>query len=569
MTEVAIFSHTGLHSDGHNAFPHLVGSRSSSSISSSGQDELSDPPTKKQQQDLVDDRPHEENNSIQSDASSSSIDTFSMSSSSSNDLPEVVAVPEANDRSTDMVVAEVDDIVPIDNVEDTRSSLCDTSADAPKQAASQCQQQRPPAVRSVVIRKRSHDDLLGLSFVRDDVGRLQIFKVNPKGILSNSPLLPRDNVLSINNDLSCTYWSPEQAIQYLKGIVGLISIVVSSSTTDDEVDESVKQAMAFKDTPRDKLGISFKTEHGRLRIGSINYRDKGALLAAGSSLEVGDYVLSINGIQSSELDPQLARDIVASAPDVVTLDVADRKFTTELSATTVDPSTSPSEELPGCYSPETPILASEVTADADGDTSVDEHFDSTAPAIISVKVVKPDRHAPLGIQLGTSSNGVISIRKIAPGSILDSTPLREGFSLLSINHNSCRKSELKDVLSYLRDAEGELLLVSRNPKGNPNFVQAMATKALLDHPQARVGISFSISPGGTELHVGSIRDTSLFVNSVLNKGDIAVEINGIPCRHLTPSDAVDVVKQSSRYISITAEAGRMSGIVISQGPDSI
>ena len=587
MPEVSIFDCTGLHQgEAEMSMPDMLDIRSSSSIipnnceMSAGREELSVGLCKENQKvDVTDQGLCSDVSADLTEASSSPSEPSPESSSTLNDLPEVHAVPE--DSHCAEVVAEVIDIVPIDDEDETDEESCEVSDNKCKQQESQDEQrdeqrQQPwqPAIRSIAIRKRNKDDLLGVSFIQDSSGRLQIAKLNPKGLLADAPLQSGDNVLSINNDSDCACWSPAQAIRHLKDLVGLLSIVVASPSTDhNKVDPSLKQATVFKDDPQDKLGLKFKSEHGRLRIKSLNELDGGGLLAAGSALEVGDVVLSINGIQSLELDSDLARDIAVSAPKVLTFVVAETGLTPSLPAKVLEQCPSTSTELSDCFSPPSPIVASEVPVSANGDCvnneSGSEYHDSTSPAFISATVVKPSRQSQLGIQLGISVDGKIYIRKIARDGLLGPTPLAEGYVLLSINHNSCRKSQLKDVINYLRKAEGPLHLVARNPKGNSNIVQAMATKQLLDHPRARIGVAFSVCTFGTELQIGSIKSTSLFANSVLNKGDVAVKINGIPCRNLTPSDAVDLVKQTSGHTTITVETGSMSGIVLSHGPDSI
>ena len=581
-------------------------------------------------------------------------------------LPEVEALPEkGTDRKTNsIVVAEVTDVIPIPQLEESenlsslasvplsptqssssttnmkygdgnyttdeddieaQNSAADLSADYGVTSSSAVSTDQHtttrPALMSVSVFKVTREDKLGIALETVN-GKLKVLRINTDdsnddndsdhvtSLLSKSQIQVGDNVLSINNQY-CARWSPTLAIQYLKSLVGLVSIMIS----DDRGDQSLSRAIIIKQTTSDRVGIAFAKEHGRLRITSIykngllggsdcngnsesgeggdNGDHENAQNSSLSALNVGDYMVSINGIDCMELSPRTAKELIVNSPNNVVTLVAmttestiiwgleeSRRRTFSEDYLTDDPS----------YHGELVVAeATQISCDIHGiDGCVNDNGSSSdpmnmighegiSPAYISIMIVKPTTGTPLGVKLnyrtsdGSGSSGeddsdgdtskVLSISAIAPGSILSATPLRPGFIMLSINNKPCRTGNKTKAAQYLRESYGELNLVVQNPDGDPNYVQAMAMK--LD-PRAKVGIGFQGYTFGTDyVKISSINPMSIFAHSVLNVGDKVLSINAQSCRNYRPSDAVNLVKQAKETLNIVVETSHSSGIVVS------
>mmetsp|Transcript_28074 Transcript_28074/g.52686 ORF Transcript_28074/g.52686 Transcript_28074/m.52686 type:complete len:533 (+) Transcript_28074:150-1748(+) len=198
------------------------------------------------------------------------------------------------------------------------------------------QQDIKPRFVYVKCEKPTADSKLGIAF-DDDTNQLTIRSINSSGVLWSSPLQEGFDVLAIDGK-GCTHWSKREALDYLKTRVSDISIVARNPIGDSRYVE----AQVTKISPRSQVGLTFKKNgSGPLKIGSVFPTG----LFAGSILNDGYEVISINGYPSRSLTTSEAVAIVDHATDTVKI-VAAADSETGIVLASLDPSEAPRNIIP-------------------------------------------------------------------------------------------------------------------------------------------------------------------------------------------------------------------------------
>jgi hypothetical protein len=403
-----------------------------------------------------------------------------------------------------------------------------------------------PSLISVRIFKNTRETKLGISFI-SVAGEVQICKIASTGPLARSPLRPGDRLVSLDNNRSCTNWTAAQAANHVKEKVGLLSIVVKNPNGNPNAAE----ATVYKTSSEDRIGISFKEENGRLRIGKI--KDSG-LLGDMSVLHAGDYVESINQISCSYVGSCLAVEMVRNAEKLVTI-LVKNSDATELSI----------RDMQALFT-YSRLSTNDIQATADEVMDLEAGILSETqflPCLISVKVSKPTAGTKLGINFINPEEGVLQISSITKG-LLGKSPLKSGFIVMSIDYKPCRDWSRQYALDYLRGKVGDVLIVAKNPNGNPSYVHTMADKP---SARAKLGVTFKKSSQGP-LKIGMVRPDGIFANSVLNAEDDVIAINNIPCQHMTSFEALGITQRIADSVTILSKTGQSTGVVVSHQPRS-
>lgn len=478
--------------------------------------------------------------------SEEAVKMLNRSSSFIQNLPVAEAEPEMSRQS-----AVVQSTMEVENITQSgrvHEVFADDDNDDDDDGASLLKKKVPRAsLISVRMCKPSPDLVVGLGF-RSMAGELQLSKISPTGALSESPLRPGDRLISLDHNSNTAHWTAHQAANYVRHKVGLLSIVVRTK----DGDPNRVEATVYKSSIDEKVGISFKKDDGLLQIRYINTK---ALLGDMSMLKVGDYVESINTMNVSTLDPMLATDIIKGALGKVTIR-AKHTDATELSVRNVD--------LDAAYNTSRRLSSERflTTADEVGDMTVAaqprEAGVELKPGFISVKITKASRDMRLGISFSNTTETRLSISSVLENSILYSSPLRPGCVVHSLNNIRCRNWSKREALDFVKQKVGDVLIMSQDPEGDPSYASVMAYK---ESARASIGLSFKSSGG--PLRVGNVSPDGIFGDSILNTDDSVISINGIPCQHMRPGDAVDIIKQAAESVCILVKPYRLNGLVLS------
>ena len=400
---------------------------------------------------------------------------------------------------------------------------------------------------SVKVHKGTKDSKLGIRLNLSNDGHLQLSHVS--GLLKESPLRAGDELVSINaQDVSA--WTTTKALQYLRDSWGWVTLTVRNPKYSSA---ALTLASVYKSSLIDELGISFSTDANKLIVESLN--DAG-MLGGRTSLRIGDVVLSINSISCVHLDNTTAVDMIRSNSDWVNILVR-RPALRQCEG-------SPAIVAPICTYPmslssnddQEPSSAVAEASEVVNPTSFDDGNDVVEPAFVSLTLTMQDKAERLGLSL-VFVNNALYIKAV--GALLGGV-LREGMLLLAINHQPTCRMTLSGALNYIRNFDGSITLLARNPHGNPQYVRAVSFKEPTE-PQKLIGVLFEGSPG-RQLMICKIRQNGLFFDSPLNVGDSILQINNIPCGNWRPKDAVDLVRASKGIVSILVKSQSKMGVVV-------
>ena len=153
-----------------------------------------------------------------------------------------------------------------------------------------------------VIRKKPNDDL-GFKIRVSDSNTLVISEVKQEGLLSQSPVLDGDTLISINNK-SCYGMKLPGAVKLIKNTKEHVTVTVQNAHGDG----SLVECYVVKPHPKSKVGLDLAEEalHRRPRLRSAQ---NGPLITAihpdglvtDSLLNLGDQIISVNGKAVSDL----------------------------------------------------------------------------------------------------------------------------------------------------------------------------------------------------------------------------------------------------------------------------
>ena len=179
---------------------------------------------------------------------------------------------------------------------------------------------RPKYVSATIIKPTKRTEL-GLSLKTAEDGAIEIEKLATNGFLfvSGAPLEAGDQIICIKTSggsLPCGShvggFNRNEILRLLRKLEGQLTIVAQHATGNPE------QCCSMTSKPHPEFGtgiffVSGTSEWKQLQVHSIPSNG----LFANSLLHPNDQVLSINGVDCSDLDATVATDIVKSAPRFV------------------------------------------------------------------------------------------------------------------------------------------------------------------------------------------------------------------------------------------------------------
>jgi hypothetical protein len=147
----------------------------------------------------------------------------------------------------------------------------------------------------------------GLHLNKDD---LKIIYIDENSLAGDSPFQVGDKIFSINNK-QCGNMTGDAVCQLLRSLFGIVTIIVQNEGGSSDLVES----MITKHSQRELSGLSLVSRNNKLMVSSLAMGQK----FANSLINVGDQVVSINGISCEHLGPEEAAEIIKKAPKHVTV----------------------------------------------------------------------------------------------------------------------------------------------------------------------------------------------------------------------------------------------------------
>jgi hypothetical protein len=177
--------------------------------------------------------------------------------------------------------------------------------------------------------------------------------------------------------------------------------------------------------------------------------------------------------------------------------------------------------------------------------------DSTSlgrPKYCSVTFVKSE-FDHVGIRLRRSAQG--HMRIVSLSGVLLHSPISIGDQVVAIRSQKLGYIEPVQV-ARLRRLAGRVTIVTVCPNGDPRLAEAM-----VEHPTA-AGATWSGPLGGLEIQPNALGRSgisflpydSIWQNSVLQKDDIVLEVNGMPCRDGTTQLDGYIDDVAPRYVTV-------------------
>lgn len=405
-----------------------------------------------------------------------------------------------------------------------------------------------PAFISVRIEKATPELKLGITF-RSASGELLIGNITPESPLSSSPLQRGDRLINLDDHPNVSNWTALEAAKYIRQKHGLISFVVQTKHGDPNISEAV----VYKSTGQEHLGISFYNDKGRLRIRSISSE---GLLGDTSVLNPGDFVVSMNGVDVAQVEASLVLEMIRSAMGMIALRVMNSD-SADISVRKINESRMSSLR----FSDLVVATPGEMTSwDIESGFMRRNYAEFLiSPGFMSVKLYKPTSATKVGITFVNNTDGQLQVGTVMRQGMLGKSPITPGLIVQSMGGVRCNRWTKQQAVDFVKAAVGELVLVLQDPDGNSSYVLAMAYKTT---PRSKIGISFKSS--GDQLRIGSVRSDGIFWDSLLNGGDTVLLINGVPCQHLTPTEAVAITQRIPESVIVMAKLSVSNCLVISR-----
>jgi C-terminal processing protease CtpA/Prc len=161
------------------------------------------------------------------------------------------------------------------------------------------------------------------------------------------------------------------------------------------------------------------------------------------------------------------------------------------------------------------------------------------PEIISVTFFKSKQDDSSGFTL---CGNEARIAAFTEASMASYSSLRPGDKILSVNTKDCASEQMDSisVSRMLQSAVGDVTVVVHNQGGMPDLVSSTIVKRPDD------GFGLCLGSINNSIVITSIRPDSKFANSVLNVGDVVLEINQTPCGHLSLLKALNIFAKTLR-----------------------
>jgi predicted metalloprotease with PDZ domain len=285
--------------------------------------------------------------------------------------------------------------------------------------------------------KESKEARLGIKCKLRGANRVVISTIVDDGLFADSDLRVGQTVISINGE-PCPA-SAKEATDHIKAAVGEVTIVAANTVAT--VQKSEKGC---------KVGISF----GKAEDCVVICKIEDDSLFAGSSLRLGQKVVSINGQEC----PESTQDAIALVKDcegsltILAVDTVKAYVSKPIKDT---PKTEAAEEQ---AKPEKEKEELKVEDAAKEETS-DEKKEFVAQET-QASAEKAEKDTKVGIKMGKKGEDILIIN-ISEEGLFASSDLKAGQKVVSINGTACPGSP-KDAIALVKECVGTLTIVAVN-----------------------------------------------------------------------------------------------------------
>ena len=330
---------------------------------------------------------------------------------------------------------------------------------------------------------------------------------------------------------------------------------------------SALTAIAQKETPDSKVGITVKEMKGKIIVTGINPLS----IFAETGLKVGHQVVSINGILASKI----------TAMDVVMMLKAAESELTVVAGNAGYVSAAVSKPDPDCklgigvIERDGHIYITSIAEDGlFGGTDLMEGYrvlsvnkkackglssmEAVAlfkgaeedlvvlaedPGYIKAVVHKTSPTQKCGIQV-KNMGGAVYITSINPDGLFANTDIKTGMKVVRVNKKEASTLGTAEALKLFKTAKSEVTVVAE-------YVGFVGVSVYKDSPDSKVGIK--LKEKGGHIYVSSIGPESLFADTDLKVGMRLVSVNKHDCAGLNPFEAIEFFKSADGVVSVFAQ----------------
>lgn len=179
-------------------------------------------------------------------------------------------------------------------------------------------------------------------------------------------------------------------------------------------------------------------------------------------------------------------------------------------------------------------------------------------AFLSATVFKTSQDEKLGLKF-SRMGGKMKITSVKTDGLMAKAPFKAGDILVSVNNKNCKDLSLSKLQTLLKSITGTLTIVVENKFGDSKLVESMVVKPSQD---SKTGMGVASSRDSRYTHIASVHPQRLFAESLLNRKDYILSINGISCDYLNSATVADIVCRAAKCVTVVAERRLENGIVV-------
>jgi C-terminal processing protease CtpA/Prc len=338
----------------------------------------------------------------------------------------------------------------------------------------------------------------------EDAGTVVISSIDAEGPFFGTPLRVGSQLLQVNNT-PCK--SAEQTMALLKESEGLVTLL-SFRCLSRFAPGTLLSVVVTKETADTPMGVRLGISEESCVITMI--RD--GTPAAMTVLEVGMMVHSINNTHCTDMSPGAVSKMLAEAEGDITILVQ------------VPPvESAEGEEAPAATNPY---------------------------SLVTATMIKTDAESKVGVTLLRKEEGAgIFITKIAEGSLAESTKLKVGMEVLSINNVDVTDMDTRMAVDLLAE-QGTVTMIVKKPILPPG---SLITAAMFkETPEQKCGVRLGVVDD--KVVIKNIFVDSPAAETELEPGMLIKAINNVDCSEKTPYEVGELLATDELTVTILAEA---------------
>lgn len=447
---------------------------------------------------------------------------------------------------------------------------------------------KPPKFYTATVEKAAGDKV-GLA-VAQKGGSLYVTKIVEGGLVEGTGLEVGMEIATINN-IDCSKKTSAEVAEILQEAEGRLIILAKKPPL---APGTLVTASFTKESADTKVGLKLGKSNNVIVVAGIGENS----LAAGTDLEPGMVVRSINNTDCSQLDVPGAANLLIEAEGILTILAEVPKGRaggagSSVIASLVTATAKKEKDVPAGVVIErsngrltvTEIVQEgalfgtglRVGMEVVSINNVDVSVLSTASAnellkaagsltilakpvslppgtLMTAAFTKVDADTKVGLGLGVS-NGTLVITKVRDGTVAATTNLEVGMVIRAINNLDCTKRSSEAAAKILKEATGTVTLLVEKPKGSGIDltlpVSSLFAITFKKEKDSKVGLTLN-NEGGV-LNVKKIGEESPLVNTRLRDGMEIIKINNVDTVGMSPVEAGTLLAECEGSITILAK----------------